>query len=178
MGMPRQRTGQIVERVVTRKQKGKKAKKVTLVYARVSFKDGDGKVKERWRLAETRSDAKEIIKKLHTELDTHGPGPLSHSNSTFTDLATKYREKILVAPTYPEGPDILQRDDVQKLSGQRAWRNARSFLKPLEAYFGSDPGACGLSPVRTCLVCFWLLLDTDQGNRSGMGQRLLAGGSC
>jgi hypothetical protein len=125
--MPRPRTGQIVERKVTRKQKGKKAKTVTLVYARISYTDSSGKVKERWRRAPNRSDAKDVIKQLHQELDIHGPEALEHTRSTFGDLAAVYREKMLVAPTYVGN---------EKTSGQRSWRNSRSCLKALESYFG------------------------------------------
>lgn len=121
--MARNKTGSIVERKV---KKGNRT--VTHYYARVTFVDGE-KRKQKWRRAESRSDAKGIIKEMLRDLDDHGESLLDAAQMTFNDLADHYEKNYLHAPEYVDG---------RKVAGLRSHYDLSLRLKVLKAHFGKS----------------------------------------
>lgn len=112
--MPRQRTGSIVER------DGK-------IYARVTYTDENGKRKDLWKIARTRTEAREISKKLLRELDDSGTRALDAATMTFSDLADYYSKVYVKAAQYVDG---------RKVAGVRSLQTRRGHVKTLREHFG------------------------------------------
>jgi integrase len=119
--MARNRTGSIVERKV---KKGNRT--VTLYYARITYIE-EGERKQKWRRAENRSNAKEIIKDLLRELDDYGGETLDAAQMTFADLADHYKKKYLKEPEYVNG---------RKIEGLRSLNSVLSRWTVITDYFG------------------------------------------
>lgn len=112
--MPRQRTGSIVERD-------------SKIYARVTYKDERGKRKDLWRIAQTRTEARDIIKKLLRELDDNGSRTLNAARMTFEELADYYSKTYVKPPQYVDG---------RKVAGMRSMQTRQGHVKTLREYFG------------------------------------------
>jgi len=119
--MARNKTGSIVERKV---KKGNRT--VTLYYARISYIE-EGERKQKWRSAENRSNAKEIIKDLLRELDDYGEETLDAAQMTFIALAEHYKKKYLIEPEYVNG---------RKIGGLRSLDSVLSRWTVIKDYFG------------------------------------------
>ena len=114
--MPKSKSGSI------RKRDG-------LLYARVTFFDDNGKRREKWKRADNRSHAKELIKEMLRDLDDHGPEIFDNEKMTFADLAEHYKKTYLIAPQYIDG---------RKIAGRRDWKRFRQILEVLKNHFGKD----------------------------------------
>jgi integrase len=112
--MPRERKGSIVTK------DGK-------LYARVRFKDENGKQRDIWKKAESRADARKIIRQLLREVESLTPKQLDAANMTFADLAKHYLEHYLQPAVYVGD---------KKVSGVRSLVTARTVVRPLMEHFG------------------------------------------
>src|SRR5438270_5973635 len=113
--MPRQRTGSIVERG-------------NLIYAAITYKDDDGIWRKRFRKAENRTKAREVIKELMNELDSHGEEYLDAARMTFAQLCDHYEDNYLTEAEFVNN---------RKVSGLRSLVTPKGFLKTLRAHFKS-----------------------------------------
>ena len=112
--MPKGRSGSI------RKRDG-------ALYARVTFLDTKGKRKEKWKRADNRTHAKELINQMLRELDDFGEESLEGDKISFADLADYYEKTYLVPPTYAND---------RKVAGRRDWKRFRQILNVLREHFG------------------------------------------
>lgn len=117
----RERTYQIVERVIT-----KNGKKVTRLYAKTSYTGADGKRHAIWRSGRTKTDARDRCRRdLETKLRRESLGGLALK--TFEQLCVVFRDRYLVEATYVDG---------RKVAGMRSFSTALYHLQPLEYFFG------------------------------------------
>jgi integrase len=113
--MGRERKGTILER------NGK-------IYARVRFKDENGKLRDLWRKAESKSDARKKLKQLVKESEELSAIELDSANMTLAELAEHYIKNYLQEAVYVGD---------KKVSGVRGVEPALYAVKPLVEYFGS-----------------------------------------
>ena len=97
------------------------------IYARVTYIDDNGARRAIEQKAKTRTDAKELIKKLLRDLDDHGSPVLDAAQMSFKDLADYYEQTYLIEAQYVDG---------RKVAGLRDVYNAKMFLKTLREFFG------------------------------------------
>lgn len=99
-----------------------------VVYARVQYIDeATGKRREKLKRANNRKHARELIKKMRSELETGGQQTLESDKLTFSALAQRYKQTHLVPAVFQNGI---------KVAGKRSLMPSLSSLKPLEAHFG------------------------------------------
>lgn len=113
--MGRERKGSILER------NGK-------IYARIRFKDENGKSRDLWKVAESKSDAKKKLKQLIRDSEELSSKELDSANMTLAELADHYITNYLQPAVYVGG---------KKVSGVRGVEPALYAVKPLVAHFGS-----------------------------------------
>jgi integrase len=113
--MGRERKGTILER------KGR-------IYARVRFKDENGKQRDLWRVAVSKSDARKKLKGLLKDSEQLSAKELDSANMTFEQLADYYIKNYLQEAVYVGD---------KKVSGVRGVEPAMYAVKPLIEYFGS-----------------------------------------
>lgn len=113
--MGRERTGSIIEK------KGK-------IYARVRFRDENGKLRDLMKIAETKADAKTKLKELLSQSETLSAKQLDAVNLTLRELAEFYRKNYLHRAVYVGD---------KKVSGVRGLEAAIYALNPVVGYFGS-----------------------------------------
>jgi integrase len=111
--MAQERSGGIVER-------GGK------IYARVTYKDEHGKWKAIWKVANNRTEAKEINRRMIRELDDHGARSMDAARMTFAQLADFYSKNYVQPAKYLDG---------RKVSGMRSLVTRRGHVAMLRAYF-------------------------------------------
>jgi integrase len=111
-----------------RERKGTIIQKNGKIYARVRFKDETGKQRDFWRVAESKSIARHIIKELIKQSETLSAKQLDTANKTFAELADHYIKNYLQEAVYVGD---------RKVSGVRGVEPAIYAVKPLIAYFGS-----------------------------------------
>lgn len=111
-----------------RERKGTILKKDGKLYARVRFKDENGKQRELCRVAESKSDAKAKIKELIKQSETLSAKQLDAVNMTLKELSEYYRKNYLHKAVYVGD---------KKVSGVRGLDEAIYALKPVVEYFGS-----------------------------------------
>lgn len=114
--MPKSRTGSIYQRD-------------GVMYARITFIDQSGKRKQKWKRADSRTHAKDLIKQMLRDLDDHGPEVFDHERITFAELAEHYKKTYLITPQYVDG---------RKVVGRRDWKRFRQILEVLTNQFGRD----------------------------------------
>jgi integrase len=114
--MPRQRTGVVTKR-----------KDRNGYWARLRYTDDAGKRRTLLRKAETRTEAKLLLKRMLRELDDHGAEIVAGDKMRFAELAKIYEAKKLIPPQY--------KGDA-KVAGLRSYKSWRRRLKTLVAYFG------------------------------------------
>lgn len=112
--MGRQRKGSIIQR------DGK-------LYARVQFVDSAGRKRDLWRKAESRAQARDIIKQLLRQLDDHGETAHDAHAMTFGQLADFFQEHYLTPAEYVGD---------RKVSGVRSITPVLAVLKALREHFG------------------------------------------
>lgn len=122
--MPRLREGSILE-VKTKDKDGKE--RVTL-YARVTFTDPEtGRRVERKKKAETKTEAKRLIRKMLRDIEDHGEKAVLNDRMTFGQLADFYEKNYLIPPVYREG---------RKVAGLRNHKKMAGMVKTLKEHFG------------------------------------------
>lgn len=113
--MGRERTGSIVEK------KGK-------IYARVRFRDENGKLRDLMKVADSKADAKVKLKELLKQSETLSAKQLDAVKMTLRELAEFYRKNYLHKAVYV---------GEKKVSGVRGLEAAIYALNPVVEYFGS-----------------------------------------
>jgi integrase len=98
-----------------------------VLYARITYFDDNGKRREKWKRAESRSDAKDLVKDMLRDLDDRGPEFFDYERITFAELAEHYKNTFIIAPQYIDG---------RKIAGRRDWRSSRRILEVLINHFG------------------------------------------
>lgn len=94
---------------------------------RVTYTDERGKRHDLRRLADTKTEAAALRKKLLRDLEDHGERIIDGERLTFDKLAEIYTEHKLQPPVYK---------GETRISGLRSWANQRGYLKPLTEHFG------------------------------------------
>src|SRR5437660_533934 len=112
--MSRERTGSLVDR------NGK-------LYARLQFIGSDGKKRDRWRRANSRTHAREVVKQLLRELAECGESQLDAAHMTFNDLCDYYSKHYLTPAQYVSG---------RKVSGLRSFVTVKGYIKVFREQFG------------------------------------------
>lgn len=112
---------------MSRERKGSILERDGKIYARVQFTDDDGKRRDLWRRAESRSDARKKIKELVKDSENKTTKEMDAANMSFADLAKHYLEHYLQAAVYVSD---------KKVSGVRSLVTARTVVKPSIEYFG------------------------------------------
>jgi integrase len=117
---------------MARERKGSiKTRKNGSIWARVTFTDEVGKRREMMRRAETRTEARKIIKQLLAELDHSGDRVLDGDRMTFAELAKVYAERKLIPAVYAgEG------EHRRRVAGLRSHKSPQRFLRTLVENFG------------------------------------------
>jgi integrase len=110
----RERTGSIVTR------DGK-------LYARIRFKDESGKTRDIWRKADSRTQARQLIRALLNEVEKSSPATLDAAQMTFDELAGRFIQSCLKPAVYVNG---------RKVEGVRSVIPARLAVEALRAHFG------------------------------------------
>jgi integrase len=96
------------------------------LYARVRFKDENGKQKEKLKKASNITHAKTLIRQMLNELDT--PKPTSENGrKTFTDLADWYEKNHMIPAQYSGGI---------KIAGLRSLHTHKYVIKVFREHFG------------------------------------------
>jgi ribosomal protein S12 methylthiotransferase accessory factor YcaO len=113
---------------MARERKGSIVTRDGKLYARVRFKDESGKQRDIWRKAENRTQARELIRQILTEIESTGTRQLDAANMTFAELADYYIKNYLHAAVYVGD---------MKVSGVRGRVEALAEVKPLQEYFGN-----------------------------------------
>jgi integrase len=111
-----------------RDRKGTIIEKNGKIYARVRFKDETGRQRDFWRVAESKSIARHILKELIKQSETLTAKQLDTASKTFAELAEHYIKNYLQEAVYVGD---------KKVSGVRGVEPAIYAVKPLIAYFGS-----------------------------------------
>ena len=98
------------------------------LYARLQYKDPNGKPREKYRPISDKRLARTVVEEMRRELEAHGSEMLDAEKLKFGELATQYRETRLVEAKYVNGV---------KVSGRRSLLSLFTALKALEDYFGN-----------------------------------------
>jgi integrase len=114
--MPRQRTGCVVRR-----------KDRAGWWARLNYAEADGRRRTLQRKADTKTEAKILLKKMLREIEDHGPEVVTGERMSFADLARLYEDRKLIPPQYQGGV---------KVAGLRSYKSYKQRLKTLVAHFG------------------------------------------
>jgi integrase len=112
----RERTGQIFEN-----------KKNGLWTARVCYKNKNGKRTAVQQTAESKADAKKILKELLDTLENGGRKALDAEKLTINDLCDYYEKHYAKAPQYING---------RKVSGLRSFVSIKGYIKVFRESFG------------------------------------------
>src|SRR5262245_14396789 len=73
------------------------------VYGRITFIDENGKRRDVMRLAESKTAAKDVAKRLRQEFDDHGTRVIDSDHMTFCQLADLYENDHLIPAKYRDG---------------------------------------------------------------------------
>src|SRR5262245_53536656 len=114
--MPRDREGSIIKR-----------KDRPGLWARVTYTDETGRRRVLQRKVASRTEGREVIKKLLREIEDEGPRIVDGERLTFEKLAEEYTNHKIKPPVYK---------GETRVSGMRSWKNQLVTLKPLVEYFG------------------------------------------
>lgn len=100
------------------------------IWARLTYVGSDGKRHQLRRRAKTRTEAREILKRLIRSLDDVGQSAIEGDRMRFRDLAGVYAEARLVPAKYHGD---------RKVAGLRSWKAPLGFLRTLVRHFGNRP---------------------------------------
>lgn len=96
------------------------------IHARVTFVDERGRRQEKWRRADNRTHAKELIKLILRELDSRGESALNGNRMTVRELADYFQTNYVVPAHYVGG---------RKVSGLRSVEPVLAYLRTVREYF-------------------------------------------
>lgn len=99
----------------------------TRILARVGHTDAQGERHDVVRVAESRTDAREKIKEILSDLEERGGKTIKASRLTFADLAAHFEEHYLKPAEYVDG---------RKVDGVRSLVPAQVAVKALKRHFG------------------------------------------
>lgn len=111
-----------------RERKGTILEKNGKFYARIRFKDENGKQRDLWRVTESKSDARKKLKELLKETELLSAKELDSANMTLNELADYYIKNYLHKAVYIGD---------KKVSGVRGVTEAICAVKPVREYFGT-----------------------------------------
>jgi integrase len=97
------------------------------LYARITYTDSLGKRHDLMRRAETRTEAKNILRKLLRQFEDRGEQSIEGDRMRFKDLAHFYKERRLKPAEYHGG---------RKFAGLRSYETPLGYLEVLVEYFG------------------------------------------
>jgi integrase len=112
---------------MARERKGTITKRDGKLYARVQFTDETGKRRDLWRKAESRTDARQLIRKLLKEIENSTTVALDAARMTFDELADRFIQECLKPAVYVHG---------RKIEGVRSVIPAKIAVEALKAHFG------------------------------------------
>lgn len=95
--------------------------------ARLTYTDADGKRRNVKRTVETKTEGRQILKKLIAELENEGEKSIEANKLIFSELAEIYEKRKIIAPKYVGD---------RKVAGLRSRRQVLVHLKPLIEHFG------------------------------------------
>lgn len=110
-----------------RERKGSIIEKNGKIYARIRFKDENGKTRELWKSANSKGEAKQKLKEILNQSESLSGKQFDALNMTLNDLASFYRKNYLHQAVY-----VGQK----KVSGVRGLTEAECALKPTVEFFG------------------------------------------
>jgi len=113
---------------MARERKGSIVQKGGKLYARVRFKDENGKRRDLWRTAESRTHARLLIRQLLTEIENSTAATLDAAQMTFDELADRFIETCLKPAVYVQG---------RKVEGVRSVIPAKAAIYALKVHFGN-----------------------------------------
>lgn len=108
------------------------------LYARISYFDSDGKRKQKWKIAKTRTEAKELRKQMIRELDDNGAQSLDASRMTLNKLADYFAKHYLIPPVYVGDAKVAGRRSLEGVGGQMTAIRARFGAKRLREITHGD----------------------------------------
>lgn len=111
-----------------RERKGTILEKNGKLYARIRFKDENGKIRDIWKVADSKADAKSKLKLLIKQVETFSAKELDAVNMTLRELADFYQKNYLHKAVYV---------GEKKVSGVRGLDEALYALKPVVEFFGN-----------------------------------------
>ena len=111
-----------------RERKGSIKVKDGKFYAVVRWTDHNGQKRETMRRAQTRTDAKRLIKELLAALEQRGEAGVRPDCRTFADLANWFESNDVIPAQYSGG---------RKIAGRRAVEDVRLILKFQREYFST-----------------------------------------
>ena len=132
------------------------------LWARFTFTDAiTGKRKNIKRRVETRTDGRELLKRLIREFDDNGGKSIETEKLTFAQVADIYEKAKIHAPVY-----VGER----KVAGMRSYKQVHWHLLPLIEYFGHKT----IKSLSSSDVQKYKLHRLDTPVRFGGGQRAVA----
>src|SRR5437762_1054618 len=114
---------------MSRERKGSIVERDGGLYARLQFTGSDGKKRDRWRRANSRTHARDVLKLLLKELAECGESQLDAARMTFNDLCDYYSKHYLTPAQYVSG---------RKVSGLRSVVTVRGYIKVFREHFGGQ----------------------------------------
>lgn len=115
---------------MARERKGSIVKRNGKIYARIQFKDENGKRRDLWRKAGSQKEARVVIKGLLREVETASAQQLDNRNMTLAGLADHYIRNYLQEAVYVGN---------KKVSGVRGVEAAIYAVKPVVEHFKLKP---------------------------------------
>ncbi len=97
------------------------------LFARVGYTDDQGKRHDVVRAAESRTNARELIREILRDLEEHGAQAFDAERMTFADLAKHFETHYLKDAQYVDG---------RKIAGVRSLKPALAAVRPLKETFG------------------------------------------
>ncbi len=105
---------------MSRNKSGSVRTKDGKIYARVTYTDELGKIREVWRKAENRTEAKELIKQILHTLEDCGQKTIQAEYMTFKNLADYFIKTYLTPPEYI---------NARKIAGLRSYKTVLFQVK-------------------------------------------------
>lgn len=122
------RTGSEISEGIMRERKGSVKVKNGKFYAVIRWTDHNGRKRETMRRAQTRAEARRLIRELLAALEQRGETGIRPECKTFADLANWFESNDAIPAQYSGG---------RKIAGRRAVEDVRLILKFQREYFST-----------------------------------------